>query len=362
MVAMVITSLLLVCMLLGAWAGYISPRTWALPSMLCLVFPVLWCLSLGAGVLWLIFCRDKVYAIVCGAALLLSLPTMLQVSPLRFPSGLKPGETPLTLLTYNVAHFKDLEHGRSPYSRTCSYILDSDADIVCMQEHFSLDVSRKRGEITAAQVDSLKAKYPYMIFGHDEEESLFSKYPATYVSGYSSVKRYYFNYQLYHIDVKGRTFSLLNVHLSSYKLSKDQRALASHLKDDPTEVLDKEENVSLYRKLRSAFCVRAKAAEQLKELCDSIQGPLIVCGDFNDVPGSYAWHTIRSAGLDDAYCATGFGPMITYNAGHMFFHIDQVLYRPDTGIRPYEVSRGSLRSSDHYPVTTRFALDLDKMK
>lgn len=88
-VGMALTALLLVCMLLGAWAGYIDPAVWAVPAMLCLVFPVLWLLSLGAGALWLWLSRNKAYAAACGVALLASLPTLLAVSPLRFPEGLR---------------------------------------------------------------------------------------------------------------------------------------------------------------------------------------------------------------------------------------------------------------------------------
>lgn len=361
-VGMALTALSLVCMLLGAWAGYIDPAVWAVPAMLCLVFPVLWLMSLGAVVLWLWLSRNKAYAVACGVALLASLPTLLAVSPLRFPEGLRPGETELKLLTYNVAHFKDLELGKTQGSRTLSYIIHSGADVVCMQELYSLEQGKKRGVATQAQIDSVQELYPYRIMTGLEEEVLLSKYPAVYVDGYKEDARSYFNYQVYRLDVCGRQLTLVNVHMPSYRLTKDQRTIASHLKHHPGDVLDSEENATLYRKLRVAFEQRAEAARQLRNMTDTIKGPLIICGDFNDVPGSYAWRTMRSGGMDDAYCQTGKGPMITFNANHLLFHIDQVLYRPDCGVRPLGVSRGSLKSSDHYPVMARFALDPDEMK
>lgn len=361
-VAVVVTALLLVCMLLGAWAGYIDPAVWVLPSMLCLVFPMLWLLSLAVGLLWLVFSRARVYAIMCGCALLLGLPTMSAVSPLGFPEDMRADETPLTVMTYNVASLKDLELGDNTYSRSLSCILRSDADIVCLQELFSLEAARSSGVPNDAQIDSVNALYPYQVMGEREEEALLSKYPAEYVTGYSALDRNYFNYQLYRIYVAGHKISVLNVHLPSYRLTADQKAIAAHLKEHPGDVLDQEDNVSLYRTLRAAFETRALAARQLKEMADTIPGPLIVCGDFNDVPGSYAWQTMRSAGLADACSEAGKGPMVTFNAGYMFFHIDQIMYRPDEGLRPLEISRGSLKSSDHYPVTVRFALGPGKMK
>ena len=40
--------------------------------------------------------------------------------------------------------------------------------------------------------------------------------------------------------------------------------------------------------------------------------PMIVCGDFNDSPLSYAHSTIAE-GLTDCYVATGYGPGISYH-------------------------------------------------
>lgn len=44
--------------------------------------------------------------------------------------------------------------------------------------------------------------------------------------------------------------------------------------------------------------------------------------------------------------------MITYNKHLFWFHIDQILYRG--AIRPLSVKKGSLKSSDHYPLTAEF--------
>ena len=363
--AMALTAMLFAAMLAGAWAGHIDPATWALPSMLCLVFPMLWLLCLGISLLWLFFQSRKVYAAVCGVCLMLALPTLSEVSPLRFPDDPQPGTKVLRLLTYNVAGFQDIERpesSRNSYSRSLTYILDSDADIVCLQELFSLEYALYDKRVSAEQTDSLKSRYPYCISTDNGEEVLLSKYPATLVTHLRDKDLNYFNYQLYHLTVDGHTLHVLNVHLPSYELTKSQKTIASSLPHNPGEVLNRQEGISLYAKLRTAFETRAMAARKLRDIVEGISGPLIVCGDFNDVPGSYAWQTIRDAGLEDAYCRTALGPMVTFNAGHMFFHIDQVMYRPDCGLRPYSVSRGDLKSSDHYPVTALFALDPDRMK
>lgn len=361
-VARIFTGLLLLCTLSGAFAGYISPSFWAFPALLCLVFPILWVLTFLSGVTWLVVAKSKVSACVCGVVLLLCLPAFLEVSPVSFPKEIQPGETRLRVLTYNVAAGQDLRNPNATYSRTLSYIIDSDADIVCMQEVYSLDATFQKGNATAAQIDSLSAIYPYSILTGYHEGGILSKYPVRLVSGNSIKGMNYFIYQIYKVDIRGHELSVVNVHLPSYMLNTLQKRIATTIRDNPSEVLDSEQNASLYRKMVSAFEQRAKAANQLAQIIDTIRGPLIVCGDFNDVPASYAWRTIKNTGLDDAYIQAGRGPMITFNSDAMFFHIDQVLYRPDCGIRAYHITRGRLRSSDHYPVLVDFALNLPKMK
>ncbi len=360
--ARILTGLLVCCMLVAACAGFIDPATWVIPSILCLVFLPLWLGVLAAGLLWLFMGRSKIDAIVCGAALLLSLPVTLTVSPIRFPSQPEPGQPTLSVLTYNVVECIDMEHPEMPYSRSLSYVIHSDADIVCLQEMYSVTPKGRRITFTEAQIDTLLQIYPYHLKIEEEEKLLLSKYPAKYVNGSNHTDKPLYSYEQYRIDVKGHPLNLISVHLPSYRLTEDQRHFASKLKHAPGKALDRDSNATLYRKLRRAFVERAQAARHLKGMTDTIHGPLIVCGDFNDVPGSYAYRLLRGAGLRDAYCDASIGPMVTYNAYHLLFHIDQILYREDCGMRCYKVSRGSLRSSDHYPVTARFVLDLDKMK
>ena len=50
---------------------------------------------------------------------------------------------------------------------------------------------------------------------------------------------------------------------------------------------------------------------------------LLVCGDFNDSPISYAHHTIGK-GLTDAYREAGWGPGFSYNRNFLYFRIDHL--------------------------------------
>ena len=358
--ARIASGLLLVCVILGAWAGWINPDTWAMPSVLCLVFPILWFTAFGVGLLWTFLTKEKATATVCGACLLVTLPQLLNVSPISFPTKPHDDEHTFKLLTYNMANAINMDSINPGYSRSVSYVINSGADIVCLQEYFDLKHLRKIGSlITKAQIDSLKQIYPYQLYREDVESRIISKYPIEYVACGSWRNKRYFNFMIGRIDIDGYKLHIMSVHLSSYRLNKQESRIAATLKQSPEDILDEEQNRSLYRKLREAFVTRAHVAEDVVEIVDSISGPLIVCGDFNDVPNSYVWRTIKDTGLDDAYTQAGFGPMITFNADNFLFHIDQILYRPDVGMRPYDITRGHIRSSDHYPVIADFAISRD---
>lgn len=98
--------------------------------------------------------------------------------------------------------------------------------------------------------------------------------------------------------------------------------------------------------------LRRKHTECLREAIDRVKGPLVMCGDFNDVPESFAYRLLRGTDLRDAYVDTSFGPMVTYNRHAFWFHLDQIFYRGD--IKPLWVKKGHIRSSDHYPLLAEF--------
>lgn len=353
-----LTWVLIVFTLLGGVAGYIDPTYWAGPAMLCLIFPEMWPLTLIAGILWWVLSRDKFTAIGASAVLILTLPAMLTVFPVSFPSEPEPGEKTIKIMTYNALGGHDKEMPDLPYSRTFSYIIGSGADIVCLQEMYDITAPAVRKQQVRMQLDSIENIYPYRVNNNNLDLALLSKWPIEYSSGEMRRDLQYFTYQLYKINAAGTPLTVINLHLSSYALTNSQRNIAVGIEHDPLGALKRTADMraTLYGKLSNAFEVRADAADYLVQVIDTIKGPIIVCGDFNDVPGSWCYKRLRSVNLNDAYSDAAFGPMVTFNDNHLLFHIDQIFYRKGEGMRPYDIERGRLRSSDHYPVIASFAL------
>lgn len=336
------------CTLLAGYGGYINPDKFALAQLANMTFPgwiVLTLILLAVN----LFIRKKL-AWLSVAVLVACIGPILTISPLNFTSrSLSPDDESrtFTLLTYNVYNFRD-NQGVNPEwgNRTLSYILSTDADIVCLQESSNLNGVGKK-----AQRDSINSRYPYRLYSSRSGEVLLSKYHATEIDtpqpdwGSGS-------FCAYDVEVEGHEVTVVNCHLQSIGLTDDDKELYRELTDkelrNPSRSeLSKVKN-GIVTKLLAAFRIRAQQARYIKEFLATRKGNVILVGDFNDVPGSYAYRTIKSDGLKDAYSECAFGPTVTYNDNRFYFRIDQMLYRGDLGA--VRIKRGDLRSSDHYPL------------
>lgn len=340
------------CTLLAGYGGYINPDKFALAQLANMTFPgwiVLTLILLAVN----LFIRKKL-AWLSVAVLVACIGPILTISPLNFTSrSLSPDDESrtFTLLTYNVYNFRD-NQGVNPEwgNRTLSYILSTEADIVCLQESSNLNGVGKK-----AQRDSINSRYPYRLYSNRSGEVLLSKYHATEIDtpqpdwGSGS-------FCAYNVEVEGHEVTVVNCHLQSIGLTDDDKELYRELTDkelrNPSRSeLSKVKN-GIVTKLLAAFRIRAQQTRYIKEFLATRKGNVILVGDFNDVPGSYAYRTIKSDGLKDAYSECAFGPTVTYNDNRFYFRIDQMLYRGD--LEAVRIKRGDLRSSDHYPLLATF--------
>jgi endonuclease/exonuclease/phosphatase family metal-dependent hydrolase len=91
---------------------------------------------------------------------------------------------------------------------------------------------------------------------------------------------------------------------------------------------------------------RVFEAGQLLAALKDVKGPLILVGDFNDVPAGAAYQLVRKQ-FDDAWVADdGF----TYPADKPTKRIDYILTRRDEPVRAKKVWIPSTLASDHVPV------------
>lgn len=94
---------------------------------------------------------------------------------------------------------------------------------------------------------------------------------------------------------------------------------------------------------------RAVEAEKAVAAADSLTGPVVICGDLNELPGRPAWRVLHRAGFTDF----GDDTDMTFSSAQRVKRIDAVLVRDATaslyGVPEVGVER--LRAaSDHCPV------------
>lgn len=348
--------LLFMLTVFAAYGGRFTPDFFTLPAILCLVAPWLAVATVVVSILW--FVGGKWLTGALGVlALIASWTPLANITPLNFSSNVADPDKSFTLLTYNIIHGEDQQQrGDQKGNRSFEYVLHSGADIVCLQEVKDWDDPNEIPNFQGALRDSLFAAYPYRAGSTSPQDTkVLSKYPiekiepATFIEGPFDP----YCYSFYKVKIKGRTLNLVNIHFKSYMLTEEERRVVTEIRDVKSAKASMQElKTTIFGKMGDGFKRRKYDAENFRSALRKIEGPLVICGDFNDVPESYCYRLLRNEGLEDAYAKTGFGPIVTYNKHLFWFHIDQIFYRGP--IRPIYVKKGKLRSSDHYPLNAQF--------
>lgn len=351
--ALIISLLIYAATVFAAFGGRFSTEYFTLPAVMTLALPYLAIATLIITVAW--FLGKRIIAGGLGVlALVCSWSPITTACPLGSTKKPTPGTQTFTLMTYNIIHGWPQDGRDSTPNRTFEYIINSGADIVCVQELKKLD-SIEVPHLTADQMSRLRKAYPYYDGVKSNDIKVFSKYPLKFEDGSKYIDQPYDKecYAFYKVNINGHDLTLVGLHLKSYALSpSDIREVAGLDNINTMKRSFEALKGQVYQKLKKGFSRRRGDVEILRKALDDIKGPLIVCGDLNDVPESYAYRLLRGEDLNDAYVETGFGPMITFNAHKFWFHLDQILYRGK--LKALNIERGKLKASDHYPVKATF--------
>ncbi len=339
-----------------AYSGHISPlKHGGFWGIFPLCFPI--CLLCSVILIVLQVWWHWRGVIITAIGLVASAAPALQICPLHLGTPKAPeGSDTFTLLTYNVLNLNDRRDSTDVApNHTIDYIIDQDADIVCLQEAANVTVSR-HSFVTAEQIRTLHERYPYIITSSGAQ-TIMSKFPVQPIH-LTLTKEEFDDAELaaYRISFPGgKSATLFNVHLQSFSLTKTDRELYRNLTDLQRESIQ-DVRTHLIHKLSVANVERARQAQVLMRLIRHYGGPdVIICGDFNDVATCYAIRTIEDAGFRSVYASLGFGPIATYNENRFYFGIDHILYRGS--IVPLTIDKGTVRCSDHYPLKATLAID-----
>ncbi|MDQ2863745.1 MAG: endonuclease/exonuclease/phosphatase family protein, partial [Bacteroidota bacterium] len=305
--------------------------------------------------------------------ILLSWNPIQNIYPFRRLSSftIKKNPASLRIMSWNVAQFNILDNKKHPEvkKQMLALINKYQPDIACFQEMVAGDSAVNLNTpyyhkfsfySLSSFVDSLH--FPNYFYGYNYKEDFLEgqHFGILILSKYKLINRhavmkypYDYNSIFQYADmIKGMdTFRIFNVHLQSLKFTPtnlnyiDRPSLESKG--------DIEKSQSVLDKIKIGFLKRKAQAELVKEEIKKSPYRVILCGDFNDVPNSYAYETIGK-GLQNAFVKKGSGIGRTFSGISSTLRIDNIFVDDDFSIQQY--TRINKKLSDHYPVITDIQL------
>lgn len=182
--------------------------------------------------------------------------------------------------------------------------------------------------------------------------AIFSNHPILQWKKVQSLKEYNHTFLWADILVNTDTIRVFNIHLQSMHFGKNEYEFIENIdQQDMDKVQSASKNI--IRKMRSAYLLRSSQALDVKTEIDQSPYPVIICGDMNDVPNSYAYQTI-SKNLYDSYTEKGWGMGRTFQFLSPTLRIDYVLHSKKLKLKQVQIIRPS--PGDHNPVIADFNL------
>ncbi len=354
----------LAMMILSIAAWHFPPYQFMFPAFLGLIFPALLIFNVLFLFFWIAFLRWRFVA-VCVLALLFCSEAIFVYYSVHGKTK-EVQEDCFKVLTYNVAGFRWAEGEEARSNPIFDYMQNSDADIICLQEFV---INNKKfnpdGIISIDELDDILDAYPYrsvVKLGTVEGAysfglACYSKFPIL------KTKQIPIDSELngavqYEIQIKDKTLSLFNIHLESNRLTLDDKELYhDFFRTRNAKIFDQLSN-QMQMKLGAAYIKRAQHADLIARWINRQETDgVVVCGDFNDPPISYAYHKIKNAGtiLLDSYEQTGFGPGITYYENGFWFRIDYIMHTRN--MQAFTSTVDKVKYSDHYPLYSYLRFD-----
>jgi endonuclease/exonuclease/phosphatase family metal-dependent hydrolase len=184
--------------------------------------------------------------------------------------------------------------------------------------------------------------------------ALYSKYKVRDIRGVELAN----NIRALQADVvlpDGAPMRVFFLHLQSFMLADADKAYIRELKRQRGDVGGKVKmSKTIAGKFAYALSRRAPEAAAVARMVKESPYPVLICGDLNDVPGSYVYTTVRGK-LEDAFVSKGHGLGRTYNQISPTLRIDNIFYDPRR-LKCIGVKTEPTSISDHNPVTATFEI------
>jgi len=351
--------LVILALFISYLAPYINPAKSSIPSLLGLFYPVLFIINLLFALWWIV--RLKWIFIFPLMAIIFGWGIFSRHMAFGSKQDIHKKIQGIKVVSYNVRIFNVHNWRIGEKAETRDSILKVlkkiNANIVCLQEFFHGEqkyfptINPTKNALDAPNLHSdmnLNVKSPKH-FGL----ATFTKFPIINRGSIQFSEARSNSGIFTDILVINDTIRVFNIHLESIKFSDSDHQYVADFMEPGTHPNTSSTKV-IFSKIRNAFEKRAQQAKTIQEYIEASPYPVILCGDFNDTPSSFAYNEVKGK-LSDAFLESGFGFGTTYAGKIPFLRIDYILHSDK--IKVFDFQRYKVEFSDHYPISAYFEFE-----
>lgn len=347
--------LIIVSLLVAVACKYVSPVIFWIPAFFGLAFPFLFAANCILIIFWL--AQFKPVLIFGLVVLIISVPTAYRYVQISSQSTDKE-DKPLKITSYNCMLFDlyNWYHNHETRPKIFGNLADIQPDILCLQEFYT---SEQEGDYN--NIDTIKRTLNLQYYHCEYTTTLreldhwgmatFSKYPIVN-QGKIVFNTTSNNICIYSdIVINTDTIRVYNVHLQSISFSKGDNKFLEDVISEKNAQDEMNNSKNILRRLKRAFIKRSEQVGMISMHMKICPYKIILCGDFNDTPASFAYQQL-SKNLNDCFIEKGLGFGRTYAGKWPQFRIDYILHNKQLTCNRYKRSNETF--TDHYPITAYF--------
>jgi endonuclease/exonuclease/phosphatase family metal-dependent hydrolase len=303
---------------------YVHPESWWPSGFLALAHPFLLLLAMLVTILSSTIRFNYIWLGL--SALLVSYTSVSNTIAVSMAPAfeLRKDSGHLRVMSWNIRRFTPyFLNYFDPDKNNVEGILDEirkyDPDVLCLQEFYTSKHPKGRLMEQIRGMGFLHVAFARQRqFGEQEIQEgniIFSKYPILRWHGLEEARRLSnaWDEPVYADILTGMdTIRVATFHMESYGfVQRDYEDLAKirYQQDE-----DLRASRHIYGKMRFAFQRRGRQADLVRGQVRESAYPVVLCGDLNDVPASYAYVTVRGD-LNDAFLEKGLGLGKTFVSG-----------------------------------------------
>ncbi len=353
------------CLVLGSYVKFFNPNSWWFIGLLTLSLPYILFTLLIFFFCWLF--AKKIWMLISLLAISFCWKPMLNIFPLHLMPAFKQQKNlnSLRIMSWNVEHFDILEYKTHPEKKDqmIDLINQYHPDIACFQEmvggdddkaiNYLGDFKRRLGFTGYYYSYESRLDFDHV---HHFGIIIFSKFPVINKQTINKPPHDYNSiFQYIDIGANNDTVRIFNIHLQSLRFTQDNLKYI----DNPGTNTDTafSESKNIISKLKHGFLKRSTQSNNVKEEISKSPYPVIVCGDFNDVPNSYAYCKIGD-GLQNAFVEKGIGFGRTFSGISPTLRIDNIF--ADKKFTIEQFTRVPKNLSDHFLIIADVNLHMKK--